>query len=196
LSTPERLPSCRIRFFVSPRRRESRFRLWIRPRNPYPRTGSPRDPSTRSSTTIRAGSFEARSPPARPIPRGLHPALLETSLWMTIAIRATDFCYRTVTTSTHDAFGYPRLSVWLTPGGASIRRLCDEPSRMNRAFHDARLASTLPFDLRSGVVFPTKRRSGDVSDAPVASPTLARSRRRRRSTRPRSRRALLLVKGG
>jgi len=91
---------------------------------------------------MRVGSFEARACSKRSIPRGLHPALLE-SLASTITIRATDFCYRTVTDE------YPRC-VRLPAASTSLRPWCidqssDWPSRMNRAFHDARLASTFSF---------------------------------------------------
>jgi len=195
LSVPERLPSCRIfTSRVATGREESRFRLWIRPRNPNSRTDSPRAPSTRSLTTIGAGSFEARPCSSWPIPRGLHPALLEPCCEITIAIRATDFCYRT------DTDEYPRC-VRLPAATTSLRPWCidqssDWPSRMNRAFHDARLASTPPARSPWCVVFTAAIRTETsltllsphgsarvgFDDAPLA--------------RPRSRPARPLVKGG
>jgi hypothetical protein len=84
---------------------ESRFRLWIRPRNPNSRTDSPRAPSTRSLSTMRVGSFEARACLERSIPRGLHPAFLEP-----FQDHDRDSCDRLLlsnhpVTSTHDACG-------------------------------------------------------------------------------------------
>jgi len=150
LSVPERLPSCRIHFACCHWKRIEISIVDSTPQSKL-RTDSPRAPSTRSLTTTRAGSFKARPCSSRPIPRGLHPALLEPCCEITTAIRATDFCYRT------DTDEYPRC-VRLPAATTSLRPWCidqssDWPSRMNRAFHDARLASTPPSHSPWCVVF-------------------------------------------
>jgi len=84
----------------------------------FPPTHAPepvrvRTPSTWPMPSTDAGSFDARSRSTRPIPRVLQ-ARFSTDDETTIAIRTTDFCYRTILTSTHDSCCYPRQWV-ITP---------------------------------------------------------------------------------
>jgi len=98
----------KVELRVRIRPRKTRGFREVHSRDPCSRTSSLRAPSTWPMPSTDAGSFEARSCPSRPIPRGLQAALLEPNDEDRIAIRTTDFCYQTILTSTHDSCCYPR----------------------------------------------------------------------------------------
>jgi hypothetical protein len=198
LSVPERLPSCRISSSCCHR---EGIEISIVDSTPQSKLSNRFTKSSLHAivSTMHAGSFEARACPKRPIPRGLHPALLEPCYGITIAIRATDICYRTVTDE------YPRC-VRLPAAFDELALVLHRPL-LRMAFADESRVSRRPtrFDvfLRSPWALSSPRGMYEkkaVSDASVASPCVLVIPEHLPETsllaRPRSRRARPLVKGG